>query len=345
MLPQVRAAWLKIALDTAPVDHAKVRKTLARLYAAVNRPAPRQIIHLDSPFQISNAIARVGSSGNHSGEQVTGAVCGEVYGQLRKRATDRVKDQATTYFGDALPLDLTNADLNPGFRVRLQVGQQVVETTRNQSPGLRPWPFGNDFGQFDVALAWFDFVSRLGLFAEELNCFMILAGSCGWAVLFWDYAFISAKPKCFKHDQQHRLHCETGAAVRYSDGFSVFAIHGIRVPGKVVAAPESLTVREIESETNVEVRRVMIQRYGLERFLVDGKAEEIHRDDFGILYRKQLPNDEPVLMVKVVNSTPEPDGSVKDYFLRVPPTMERARQAVAWTFGKDENDYAPTLQT
>ena len=50
-------------------------------------------------------------------------------------------------------------------------------------------------------------------------------------------------------------------------------------------------------------------------------------------------------MVKVVNSTPEPDGSFKDYFLRVPPEIVRAKQAVAWTFGKKENEYSPALQT
>ena len=50
-------------------------------------------------------------------------------------------------------------------------------------------------------------------------------------------------------------------------------------------------------------------------------------------------------MVKVVNSTPEPDGSFKDYFLRVPPDMQTAHQAVAWTFDKTVATYQPVLQT
>jgi hypothetical protein len=45
-------------------------------------------------------------------------------------------------------------------------------------------------------------------------------------VLFWDWAFISAKPEYIKRDEQNLLHCETGPAVRYPDGFSVSAIHG-----------------------------------------------------------------------------------------------------------------------
>ena len=56
------------------------------------------------------------------------------------------------------------------------------------------------------------------------------------------------------------------------------------------------------------------------------------------------------LMVKVVNSTPEPDGSFKDYFIRVPPAFgdgqHTARSAVAWTFEEsDEADYAPLVET
>lgn len=50
--------------------------------------------------------------------------------------------------------------------------------------------------------------------------------------------------------------------------------------------------------------------------------------------------------VKVVNSTPEPDGSGgKNYFIRVPKTMRTSREAVAWTFDKPESEYAPDVET
>ncbi|MCV0384784.1 MAG: hypothetical protein K5799_15285 [Erythrobacter sp.] len=56
-------------------------------------------------------------------------------------------------------------------------------------------------------------------------------------------------------------------------------------------------------------------------------------------------DDEDIVMVEVQNATPEPDGSRKTYFLRVPPTMSTARQAVAWTFGKEAREYAPERET
>ena len=50
-------------------------------------------------------------------------------------------------------------------------------------------------------------------------------------------------------------------------------------------------------------------------------------------------------MVEVQNSTPEPDGSIKTYFLRVPPATRTAREAVAWTFGLGAVEYRPAAES
>ena len=141
-----------------------------------------------------------------------------------------------------------------------------------------------------------------------------------------------------------RLHNDKFAAIE-SDAENLYFWHGVMVPAFVVVRPDWITIKHIEEEQNAEVRRVMIERYGQDHYLQDSKAEKMHEDDWGVLYRKEIPNDEALVMVKVVNSTPEADGSFKDYFLRVPPNMTRARQAVAWTFGKEETEYEPMLQT
>jgi hypothetical protein len=47
------------------------------------------------------------------------------------------------------------------------------------------------------------------------------------------------------------------------------------------------------------------------------------------------------MMVKVVNSTQEPDGTFKDYFIRVDPNayggLKTARQAIASTWRDEDN--------
>jgi len=141
------------------------------------------------------------------------------------------------------------------------------------------------------------------------------------------------------------LHCEDGPSLSYPDGFSIWAWHGLRIESRIIEKPETITVSEIDGASNAELKRVKMQRFGLSRYLLESNATEIHRDDFGILYRKPIQNDEDLVMVKVVNSTAEPDGTFKDYFLRVPPTMKKAKEAVAWTFEKTEDDYEPLVQT
>jgi hypothetical protein len=343
LIPLVRNEWIKIGLDTEPVDRAKVREILGRLYAIANKPVPKHIIHMDSPLQVSNVIANMRLDGDLVREQVSQEMRAELWGQVVCEGLRKQRQAFSQVSGSSIGSLVSD----PAFdQVYVQVADMVQEQIHEQAPGTISWEPLCDFGQFNVYLSMWDFFGRLGIYdVSKLAPIFDMAKSCGWSVLFWDWAFISAKPEYIRRDEQGRLHCETGPAVHYPDGFSVFAIHGVRVPEKVVASPETITVQEIESKKNAEVRRVMIERYGLERYLMDSGAEEIHRDDFGILYRKALPEDESLVMVKVVNSTPEPDGGFKDYFLRVPPTMKRARQAVAWTFGKDENIYDPAFQT
>lgn len=89
----------------------------------------------------------------------------------------------------------------------------------------------------------------------------------------------------------------------------------------------------------------MVERMGHERFLADVGAKPLQSDDVGDLYRIELPDDEPIVLVGVVNSTPEPDGHSKRYLLRVPPTITSAREAVAWTFDVKPQHYRPALET
>jgi hypothetical protein len=142
----------------------------------------------------------------------------------------------------------------------------------------------------------------------------------------------------------HRLHNASGPAVEWN-GWSVWAIHGVRVTEQIVMRPETLTAAQIDGEGNQEVRRVMIERFGAARWLRESGAMLVHEDKRGKLWRKTREGDTDVVMVEVKNSTPEPDGSIKDYWLRVPPTVTTVTQAVAWTFCMEPTQYAPRVET
>lgn len=141
------------------------------------------------------------------------------------------------------------------------------------------------------------------------------------------------------------LHCDKGPAIFWPNGPNYYFLNGVQIPEKVVMAPETLTVEEIDGEQNAEARRILLEKFGWGRYLEESGAKEISRDETGILLQKEIVDDEPLTMVKVRNSTPEPDGSVHEFLLRVPPSIQTAKEGVAWTFRMGEKEYEPGAQT
>jgi hypothetical protein len=120
---------------------------------------------------------------------------------------------------------------------------------------------------------------------------------------------------------------------------------GVPVTERVAFRPETLTVGEILAERNAELRRVMLERFGFQRFMEEAGAEVIDRDrDAGgerQLLRLKLEGDEDLVCVSV--SCP---STGRRYLLRVPPTMRTCRQAVAWTAGfSDPKRYNLLVET
>jgi hypothetical protein len=273
----------------------------------------------------------------------------QMYTRLRSTAEDRTKANIDGKLS-AVAADQAYHELV--YAIHQQIWSYVGEPLRQQVPfpagilgGPQKWE--NGYGQHDAGwLSYYDFLNRIGVKGcEPMRGLMQLAQSCGW---FWPYEKICVftdRPVLLQRDNRRRLHGETKMALGYADKWGIHAWHGVMVPAYVVLLPEPLTFDLIEAETNVEVRRVLIERFGLERYLREGSVGKIHEDQCGILYRMQSQGDEPIMVVRVKNSTPEPDGTIKEYFLRVPPTMLRARQAVAWTFGLTEEEYQPIVET
>jgi hypothetical protein len=98
------------------------------------------------------------------------------------------------------------------------------------------------------------------------------------------------------------------------------------VSPEVLDRDRPITRRRIDRKMDPDRRWVLIERHGLGSYLVEAGAAEIQRDDCGQLHRLARRLGDPILAVRVMNHTPEPDGSVREFWLPVPPTMATARQ-------------------
>jgi hypothetical protein len=212
-------------------------------------------------------------------------------------------------------------------------------------------------GQHDAAYlaCWRYLYEVLALTAqtEKLSGRWELAQSAGWAFPHANICWVAERHHILKRDERGRLHSLAGPACAYPDGWEIYAIHGVRVPASVVERPHEITLEKIDNETNAEIRRVLIDRYrvgeeinGAAAFMRDAGGERIDHDEkFGTLWRREVVDDEPIVLLEVTNATPEPGGRFKHYWLRVPPTMTSAREAAAWTFDLGPEDYAPLIET
>ena len=121
--------------------------------------------------------------------------------------------------------------------------------------------------------------------------------------------------------------------------------NGVNVTGQVAFHPETLTARQALSEENAELRRVMLERIGPERFVAEVQPEELDTDmDAGgarRLLRVRIPNDEPLVTLQVRDPS-----TGRQYLLRVPPQITTCRRAAAWIAGfENPQDYQPVMET
>ena len=201
-----------------------------------------------------------------------------------------------------------------------------------------------------ASAVFYDFCGRLGVpYGPEarrlLRLWLAQCRETHWWIECNGIVFAADRPRVLTLDAHGRLHNESGPALEYGDGFALCAIHGVWVEEDCVLHPERISVERIEGEHNVEVRRVLIGLYGHARYLTDSGATLVQQDARGKLWRKRRSEDTDLVMVEVVNATPEPDRSVRTYLLRVPPHLKTASDAVAWTFGLRSSEYHPRTET
>jgi hypothetical protein len=339
-------AWKMLAtLPDEPIQE-RLRLELAREMRSLYRP-----LYLAERTEVLRAALRAVTGDRHA-ESILGSLyrLGELTSRFQRAVMNEIRLRGHEPPDDVWPLlEPALALVAPSMRRRVRIAlRKKVTPPRGAAPDPVPpaacWGAWTCFGE-----AVDDCLGCLGVRGAGevplLQAWIRQAQACHWWLPFEGIVFVSERPRHLGVDARGRPHGEGGAAIEYGDGTTVFAWHGSRVDKRLITDPGSITTAEIdEPGTTAELRRVKIARYGPARYLKDAGAV-VHQDKRGTLWRKERPGDTPLVMVEVRNATQEADGSVKTFFLRVPPQIERAADAVAWTFGMSADRYAPVLES
>ena len=368
--------WIEIGLRTGEADWGEFERAAKECYRYAGIPWPDVLVRVSSPIVLAFAapaaslaielIRRQPKSPN----AVDGAVGDAVLDAVGGAVGDAVGDAVRGAVGDAVGGAVGRAvDGAVDGAVRGAVWEVIRRAYGHYLGGqfwVSRWYWGGAFTSFFREICKLDLVGDLW---DRGRAYEATMKSACWWYPHKHFVMVCQRPTTIQLElvdpqrqrgwNSHRMHCETGPSVAWPDGWGLWYWHGVRVTQQIVERPETITIKQIDAEQNAEVRRVMIERYGQSRYLIDSGAIAIHSDDWGTLYRKEIADDEPLVMVKVVNSTAEPDGSHKDYFLRIDPQCRpmladgqfgkpqklTARNAIASTFGLTGDQYRPVRQT
>lgn len=165
-------------------------------------------------------------------------------------------DPPKKFYRAKSPLDAVkkNVELNP------DTDEQEVTTAS----------FRQIYGSHDASwLSFYDFMlNEVKLdCCEKLVPLMDLATCCGWVLPYREYAILQDRPVAI-HREDEQLHCDGGAAIEYSDGFSIYCLHGVRVPEWLAVTPmEELDPARLPKIDNAQVRAEFVRKVGIDRVI------------------------------------------------------------------------------
>ena len=359
-LPAWRDKWIANAMSTAPMTDEEreiCRDAVRRLYEAANLPPPPRIVFVPSPFMLrfaggfASAIWYLRKSVDSSiAKTATYAATRDATDDATGDATRDATYDATGDATDAATHDATRDATRDAtyaatwYRLALSsisaVAKELLGT--HQQFGLQcaqgayqMWQGGNQWSAWESFLSFFREIAKLPIDYSKYDAWQQLALHSGPRIVHSQFCMISDRPRTLLVDEQNRPHCADGPFCKWSDGSALYSYHGVRVPWTIIEQPHLISAKAVLAEPNAEIRRVMIERMGIDRFAQDAGLKAAQEDDCGKLYRL----DDETTFVEVVNATPEADGSFRRYFLAAKPNARTAADAVADTFGVNEATY------
>ena len=199
------------------------------------------------------------------------------------------------------------------------------------------WDGGNQGPGVVSLLSFFKDVANIGL--VDFSAFAHYESAAihgGPRAMTPDFVMVSDRPERLMVDDRNRPHCEDGPFCRWRDGTELYYWHGTKVTRDIIMHPDRITMEQIKSEQNAEVRRVMRERYGNGRYLKDIGAKLIDADyegaKQGAAPRALLEDDDGRRFLVVT------DGSTgRVYYLEVPPEVKTCAEGHAALCGFDES--------
>ncbi len=253
----------------------------------------------------------------------------QLYSQLRSQLASQLRSQLDSQLRSQLASQLYS-------QLRSQLDSQLYSQLASQLDSQHLWEGGYLWGHIDLPwLAYYRFGQNIGVKydADTSNRLDIMEGismQCGYWWPFEGLVIASEKPVSTRWDGEGRLHCETGAAVEWADGYALHSWRGLAIPEEWIkeGPPPAVEIMRIE---NIEQRRIAAEMRGWANILPTlpgAKMIDRHPNpQVGELWEADLPDNGPERFLQVVC------GTGRTFAIPVGMEFGTAREANAATYG------------
>ena len=305
--PEYVERWTKIGLCTEPMDRERAKRAICSMYTNAGLSEPKvafcgspfgdvvaRRIALSKPASVVDSVvdsvrASVWSSVRDSvGNSVRDSVWSSVRDSVWSSVGDSVRDSVRSSVWDSVWSSVRDSVRDSVWSsVWDSVGSSVRDSVRD-SVWSSVWDsVGNSvrdsvYGQHDA-----DWLSFYAYFrdvcgpveqTEPLVGLFELAKSAGWALPCERICWVSERHDVVQLNAEGRLHCNDGPAIHYPDGWSIYALNGVRVPEWLVETKAArLDARKFAELDNAEIRREFVRKVGIERIVTELGAEVLDR--------------------------------------------------------------------
>ena len=311
IIPIVRDEWVKSAIGSgSSIDRKKAIDGINFVYEISKLEKPKMIFIVDSLLGaqlLANILPTVLPKLH---EQLAG---------LPNKEGDSVRDSVLDSVGDSV-----------WDSVRASVWDSVRASVRDFK-----YFDNNGYGYDSGWLAFYDFFRRIGVLDnDKFNRYVDFVQSGVWECISYQYVSIICKrPNTVKKNEQGRLHCSSGPAVMWDDGWENYCLNGVRVTKEIVMTPaEKLDPQMVIKEKNAEVRRELVRKIGVERLVMKLGAKLIDKQGDYELLDLNLGEDRYRPYLKMKNP------SIATWHIEgVAPECRSVQDAINWRRSRNKN--------
>ena len=177
--------------------------------------------------------------------------------------------------------------------------------------------------------SFYDFMEKeLGIEYTVRKEYNVLISCQAYGMVYpLDTVCIVCQPPTIIKRNASGLHCEDGAALSYNGDNELYALNGVVMPKEyVMTSSNKLTSEVIMKETNVEIRRELIRKVGIERVMEQMPHKLLDKRDNYELYEIELtPEIKNAKYLKMKNP------SISTFHLEgVAPEITTIKEALLW---------------